>query len=211
MTYEEIIHNPDYAEIKSIEHSEIKNLVINEIVNNQGSARIGNMYQIVGVLAFVLGGFKAFMPFYLNRETVFLVWLGIGLVFTFTFLIALHELIHAVAYKFVGARHLSFGIVWRKFLFYVQADREVLNYKQFKTVAMAPAVIVGILSVLGMAIFYNQPAFYFFLPIFSFHSFFCSGDFGLLCFFENRPEMEVFTFDIKEEGKAYFYGKKKTI
>lgn len=211
MTYNELLANDDYQEIASVKHTEMKDFVVSEVVENQGWARIANMYQIAGVLAFVLGGFKAFMPFFVQREAVYLWWLFFGLIFTFTVLIVLHELIHAIAYRRVGARHLSFGMELRKFLFYVQADREVLNYKQFKIVALAPVILVGLLSTLGMVIFYNQPAFYFFLPIFSFHSLFCGGDFGLLCFFQNRPDQNILTFDVKEEGKTYFYASKKLL
>ncbi len=209
MNYNDLINDPEYTEIASVNHIEIKHLVLAEIKKNLGWARVANMYQITGILAFVLGTFKAFIPFFITGEYVFLIWLGIGLIFTFSLLIGLHELIHAAAYKYIGANHLSFGMVWDKFLFYVQSDYEVLNYKQFKIVALAPAVVIGILSVLGMIVFYNQSPFFFFLPIFSFHSIFCSGDFGLLCFFQNRPNMEILTFDIREEGKAYFYGKKQ--
>lgn len=209
MTYDELINNPRYTEIYSLSHSDIKEMVVSEVAANNGYARVANMYQLAGLLAFMLGGFKAFMPYFVQRESVYLWWLFAGLVFSFTVLIPVHELIHAAAYRYVGARKLSFGMKLRKFLFYVQADKQVLNYRQFKIVALAPVVVVGALSILGMAVFYNQPAFYFFLPVFAFHSLFCAGDFGLLCFFQNRPDQEIFTFDIKAEGKTYFYALKE--
>lgn len=209
MTYDELINDPHYSEIYALPHSDIKQLVISEVANNLGYARVANMYQLAGMLAFILGGFKAFMPYFVHRESVYLVWLFAGLVFSFTLLIPVHELIHAAAYRYVGARKLSFGMQLRKFLFYVQADKEVLGYREFRIVALAPVVVVGVLSILGMAVFYNQPAFYFFLPVFAFHSLFCAGDFGLLCFFQNRPTQEILTFDVKEEGKTYFYALKE--
>jgi hypothetical protein len=98
----------------------------------------------------------------------------------------------------------------RQFMFYVQADKQVLDYNQFKIVALAPVVSVAILSILGMILFYNQPAFYFFIPIFAFHSVFCGGDFGLLCFFANRPESKIYTFDVKQEEKTYFYAQSES-
>lgn len=211
MTYQELKENPEFTTLEVLSHDEIKPLIQKEIAENQGWSRIANMYQITGVLAFVLAGFKAFMPFFVHRETTFLIWLGYGIAFTFSILIVIHELIHAVAYRFVGARKLSFGVKWTKFMFYVQADKQVLNYQQFKKVALAPVVIVGVLSILGMAVFYTQPAFYFFIPIFSFHSLFCGGDFGLLCFFQNRPDQEILTFDVKQEEKTYFYSRNVTL
>ncbi len=211
MTYEELKQNSELSEIAVLEHKDLKKMLIEEkeISNNAGWARVANMYQIAGILAFVLGGFKAFMPFFIHRETAFLIWLGYGLLFTFSLLIVFHELIHAAAYRWVGAKNLSFGMNLKKFMFWVLADKQVLNYEQFKKVALAPAIVVTVLSILGMAIFYTQPYFYFFVPVFAFHSLFCGGDFGLLCFFQNRPNQEIVTFDVKEEGKTYFFAKKE--
>lgn len=207
MNYKEIKDNPDYQELTTLHHDEIKSFVANEISDNQGWARIANMYQLLGMLAFILGAFKAFMPFYAKREYIYLVYFGAGIVFLFTVGIVLHELIHALAYKFVGAKNLSFGIKLKKFVFYVQADGEVLDYKQFKIVALAPTVFFTVIPLVGMLVFYNQPLFYFFLSIFGLHSLCSGGDFGMLCFFQNRADVEIVTFDLKSEAKTYFYKK----
>ena len=209
MDYKEILNNPEYQEIASLNHDEIKPFVINEIAENQGWARVANMYQLLGIFAFILGIFKAFIPFYTNREYIYLVSLFAGVGFLFTIGIILHELIHTLTYKYLGAKRISGGFSLKKFTFYVQADGEVFNYKQFKIVALAPATVISVLSIVGMAIFYNQPFFYFFLSIFALHSLCCGGDFGLLCFFQNRKDEEIVTFDVKSEGKTYFYKRKK--
>jgi hypothetical protein len=207
MSYDEIIQNPDYIEIESVKHSDIKAQVIKEFKENRGWAVIANVYQIIGVLSFIAGASTAFIHFYEDRETVYLLWAGIGLVFTFTLLIVFHELIHAVAFKLIGANNLTFGMVLRKYIFYVEADHELINYSQSKKVALAPVVIIGLISLTGMAVFYIHPVFYFFLSVLSIHSLLCSGDFGILCFFQNRPDMEILTYDRKDEKKTYFYGK----
>lgn len=211
MTYDDLLANGEYSEIASVNHTDIKDFIVAELVKQPLWARVANMYQIAGLLAFMLGTFKAFMPYFIQRETSYLWWLLGGIVFTFSFLIVIHELIHALAYKYVGAKYLSFGMNIRKFLFYVQADKEVLNYQQFRIVALAPAVLVAVGSILAMAILYQHEAFYFFIPIFAFHSLFCSGDFGLLSFFSNRCDQDIVTFDIKAEGKTYFYAKSKDL
>lgn len=205
MTYNELVSNPEFEQIASIEHSEIRSFVLGEVAKRPLWAHIANIVQITGLLVFVFGAFKVFVLFFERNETAYFRWLLYGLIFTFTFLIVIHELIHAIAYRIVGARHLSFGMNLRKFMFYVQADKQVLNYKQFQMVALAPAIIIGIISLLGLVFFYNQPAFYFLVPVFAFHGIFCGGDFGLLCFFQNHSDREIVTFDIKAEGKTYFY------
>ena len=145
-----------------------------------------------------------------RRDTASLEGLGMGVLFSFTVLIILHELLHAIAYLLVGAKKISFGMNLNKFMFYVQADKQVLNYKQFMFVALAPAVVVAVVSLTGAIFFYGQPLYYFFMVIFGLHGLFCGGDFGLLCFFENRKEDEIYTFDVKSEEKTYFYKKINT-
>ncbi|MDO9152262.1 MAG: DUF3267 domain-containing protein [Paludibacter sp.] len=209
MNYKDLLSSDDFAEIASIKHTDLRSFLASEVEKQPLWARIANILQVSGLLAFFLGGFKAFMPFFTHRQTENLWWLFAGLIFTFTILIVLHELIHALSYRMVGARQLSFGMNLKKFIFYVQANQYVLNYKQFKVVALAPVIAIGILSLLGMVSFYNQPIFYFIIPVFAFHTIFCGGDFGLLCFFQNRPDQEIVTFDVKAESKTYFFGRIK--
>ncbi len=202
-----ITDNPSFEQIEVIEHSNLKPFLRREITGNQGWGLLAKMYQGIGFLLVGFALIKAFAPFMTRRDTASLEGLGMGVLFTFTALIVLHELLHAIAYLIVGARRLSFGMNLKKFMFYVQADKKVLNYKQFMFVALAPAVVVAVVSLAGAIIYYGQPLYYFFMVILGVHGLFCGGDFGLLCFFENRKEDEIYTFDVKSEGKTYFYKK----
>ena len=202
-----ILNNPSFEQIEVIEHSNFKPFLRREIAGNQGWGLIPKMYQGIGLLLVGFALIKAFAPYMTRRDTASLEGLGMGVLFTFTILIVLHEMLHAIAYLSVGARKLSFGMNLKKFLFYVQADRQVLNYKRFMIVALAPAVVVATVSLAGAIYFYGQPLYYFFMILFGLHGLFCGGDFGLLCFFENRKDDEIYTFDIKKEGKTYFYKK----
>ena len=204
-----IINNPAFEQIEVIEHSNLKPFLRREIIGNQGWGLIAKMYQGMGLLLVAFALVKAFAPYLRTRETISLEWMGWGVLFCITALIVIHELLHAIAYLIVGARKLSFGMNLKKFMFYVQADKQVLNYKQFMLVALAPAVVVGLVSLAGAIYFYGQPLYYFFLVLFGLHGLFCGGDFGLLCFFENRKEEEIYTFDVKSEGKTYFYKRKQ--
>ena len=204
-----IINNPAFEQIEVIEHSNLKPFLRREIIGNQGWGLIAKMYQAMGLLLVGFALVKAFAPYLRTRQTISLEWMGWGVMFCITALIVIHELLHAIAYLIVGARKLSFGMNLKKFMFYVQADKQVLNYKQFMIVALAPAVVVGVLSLAGAIFYYEQPFYYFFLVIFGLHGLFCGGDFGLLCFFENRKEEEIYTFDVKSEGKTYFYKRKQ--
>ena len=203
----ETLINNNFEQIEVIEHSNLKPFLRREIIGNQGWGLIAKMYQGIGLLLVGFALIKAFAPYMTRRDTASLEGLGMGVLFSFTVLIVLHELLHAIAYLLVGAKKLSFGMNLRKFMFYVQADKKVLNYKQFMFVALAPAVVVGFVSLAGAIFFYGQPLYYFFMILFGLHGLFCGGDFGLLCFFENQKDDEIYTFDVKKEGKTYFYKK----
>ncbi|MHB9056395.1 MAG: DUF3267 domain-containing protein [Paludibacteraceae bacterium] len=207
MKLETLINNKNFEKIEEISHDDLKPFLRREITGNQGWRLIAKMYQGIGLLLIGFALIKAFAPFMRSRETFMLEGMGWGVLFSFTALVIIHELLHCFAYLLVGARKLSFGVNLRKFMFYVQADMQVLNYKQFMIVALAPAVVVGLVSLAGAVFYYGQPLYYFFMVIFGLHGLFCGGDFGLLCFFENRKEDEIYTFDVKKEGKTYFYKK----
>ena len=210
MKYLELVNSTDYEITDEISHNDMKPFLRREITGNQGWGLIAKMYQGIGLLLVGFALIKAFAPYMTRRDTSSLEGLGMGVLFTFTILIVLHELLHAIAYLSVGARKLSFGMNLKKFMFYVQADRQVLNYKRFMIVALAPAVVVATVSLAGAIFFYGQPLYYFFMVLFGLHGLFCGGDFGLLCFFENRKDDEIYTFDVRNEGKTYFYKRKAT-
>ena len=205
LSLSDIINNPDFEQIEVIEHANLKPFVRRELTGNQGWGLIAKMYQGVGLLLFGFALIKAFAPFMKLRETEMLEWMGWGLLFCITALIVIHELLHFFAYLAVGARRLSFGMKLKQFVFYVQADRQVLNYSKFKVVALAPVVVVAVVCIAGAIIWFEQPLYYFFITILSLHSLFCAGDLGMLCYFENRPDDEIYAFDVREEGKTYYF------
>lgn len=205
LSLSDIINNPDFEQIEVIEHANLKPFVRRELTGNQGWGLIAKMYQGVGLLLFGFALIKAFAPFMKLRETEMLEWMGWGLLFCITALIVIHELLHFFAYLAVGARRLSFGMNLKQFVFFVQADRQVLNYSKFKVVALAPVVVVAVVCIAGAIIWFEQPLYYFFITILSLHSLFCAGDLGMLCYFENRPDDEIYTFDVREEGKTYYF------
>lgn len=209
MTYEELINNPEYEKLDEFSHNEIKQIIMREIGEGGSWANTSNLYQVLSLIAVILAAFKVFVPFLKHGIYQPLIAFAGGILFSVTFLIAFHEIIHALAYKYVGAKKLYMGMRLRKFLFFVQADKQVLDFHKFKIVALAPFITVIVLTIIGMVFSYGHPMFYFFLSIFSIHSLFCGGDFGLLSYFENREDRKILTFDMVKEQKTYFYVKKE--
>ncbi len=128
---------------------------------------------------------------------------GIGLAFT---LIPLHEYIHVLAYKSQGAKNTSYDANLKKFYFMAMADKFVANKKEFRIVALAPFAVVS--TFLIISLFFTSPLWTFtLLGILLTHTAFSSGDFGLLSYFDFHKEKDVVTYDDKENGISYFYGK----
>jgi len=129
--------------------------------------------------------------------------LGMGLAFL---LVPLHELLHAWAYRWVGARQTSFDAVWRKFYFMALADRFVADARAFRVVALTPFVVitgVGLLASIWAPISWA----YALWGLVYAHASFCSGDFALLSYFEAQRPLEVVTYDDVDRKISYFYGR----
>lgn len=209
-TVEELQSSDRYELVSQLKHDEIKNFVLEQIAEtNSKIVKAYMFYQLLMVLTGMFFMARAIVFVFRNYYEPFLISL-LAIVFSFSLLIIVHEGLHGAALKLTGAPRVSFGGFFRKFIFYAEADRHVMNRKQFAFVALTPLIIVKIITLLGVFFFWNQPFFYFFLIIMSAHSLFCAGDIGLLSVFYDDSEKEVFTFDVKAEKTSYYYKELKS-
>ncbi|MFT6053713.1 MAG: hypothetical protein ACJAS3_001580 [Roseivirga sp.] len=130
---------------------------------------------------------------------------SLGLLIAFL-LIPVHELIHALAYKYVGAKNTSFDAHWKKLYFMAVADKFVANRKEFIIVALAPFVVISSISILS-SLFVSTPLIITFSATLLIHTGFCSGDFAMLSYFEFHKHKDLVTYDDKENKISYFYSK----
>lgn len=121
-------------------------------------------------------------------------------------LIPIHEYIHALAYKYVGATTTSYDANLRKFYFMAMADQFVANKKEFLIVALAPFVLISLGCIAGLFFVSQIWAFSIWGILFA-HSSFCSGDFGLLSYFDFHKDKEVITYDDKANKISFFYSR----
>ena len=130
---------------------------------------------------------------------------GIALAFV---LLPLHEYIHVLAYKSQGATNTSYGANLKKFYFMAIADKFVANRKEFTIVALAPFAFITASLVL-ILYFVSSTWEITILGVLLTHTSMCSGDFGLLSFFAFHKDKDVATYDDKENGVSFFYGKNR--
>ncbi len=208
MTHTELAGSKEYELIEELDIRDVKSFVVRELSQHNTWSLIMKMYQAASMLLIGFLLFRAVMAWLHAGQTRYLLWVGLGILFSFTLLIVIHEVIHYLAFLLVGVRKLSFGMNLRKFIFYVQADKEVVNYRQMKIVGLAPLVVVAAAATIMALLNFGGPLYFAGLTVLSIHSLFCAGDLGILSFFENRKEHEIVTYDDKQAGKAYFYKKR---
>lgn len=199
------LHDPDkFEKIAELGHPQIKDFVLDQLAKGGTLVTSYMVYQVlmmlVGIWFIIRAAILAFDNFSLP-----LVMIGLSLVFSFTLLIPIHELLHGLALKITGARNVHYGGYLRKFIFYAEADRHVMNKSQFTFVALTPLITVKLVTFCGIILFWSSPLFFFFIALMAVHSFFCAGDIGLLSLF--MRDDNVYTYDIREEKRSFYFKK----
>ena len=192
--------------LTEVSHQKLREFVVAQITEEKHIIRTYSIYQVVMILIFT---------FLLTRGIVLsvkghsetLISIVLAVVFSFSALIVIHELLHALAYLLTGARRISFGVIPKKFIFYALADRQVIAKRAFHIVALTPFIVVKLICLIGIIQFYNEQIMYFSLSVMCLHSLFCAGDIAMLAFYRIHKGKEIYNFDNKSEGKTYFYSR----
>ncbi len=149
---------------------------------------------------FFVQGFNLSNYSFADRFTHF----SFGLAIAFA-LLPLHEYIHVLAYKSQGATKTSYDANLKKFYFMALADKFVANKKEFEVVALAPFITITTTLIIFF-FFANANWTLTISSVLLTHTAMCSGDFGLLSYFEYHKDRNVVTYDDIENKISYFYG-----
>jgi hypothetical protein len=207
LTPEDFQNNDEFELLAEVSHQKLREFVVDQIKKEKYIIRIYSAYQFVMMIILV---------FFLTRSIVLgfkgnsegLTGIGFASLFSFSLLIVIHELIHALAYLLTGAKRISFGVIPKKFVFYALADQQVIASKAFHVVALAPLIVVKLILLFIIFGTGNTVIFYFALTVMCLHSLFCAGDIAMLAFYRLNRGKEIFNFDNRSEGKTYFYTRK---
>lgn len=208
LTPEDLQNEGEFELLTEVSHQNLREFVIEQIREEKYIIRIYSIYQVAMMTLFAFI-FTRSIVFSINGHSGPLANIGLAVLFSLSLLIVIHELLHALAYFFTGARKISFGLILKKFIFYALADRQVIRSRAFHAVALAPFLVVKVICLIGMIEFIHEPLMYFFLSIMCFHSLFCAGDIAMLAFYNIHRGNEIFNYDNRSEGKTYFYTRKK--
>ena len=128
---------------------------------------------------------------------------GAGTAFGVSALIIIHEWIHGVAYKALGAKNVYYGGNIKQFVFYAASDGDVLDGRQFRLVALAPFVVVTAACLCLMLL---MPQYLVaLLTVLCLHTLFCGGDFLFVHFLSQHDLNRLRTYDDRAKAESYFY------
>lgn len=191
--------------VKKVSHEKFKDLC-KEQLSEKGFYKNAYAAFLMGfgfLFAAALGFGVAIMV--LAQEFTVLIQVGIGVLFSFTFLIILHELLHGLAYKLIGAKNVYFGAILAKFLFYAASDQEEFNGVHYRFVALFPFFSITVATLLLALL---RPEYIpFVLTVAFIHTLFCGGDFAVVNFVRKYDLKNIYAYDSKEKGETYFYFK----
>lgn len=201
---DELQNSGRYELIAVLGHDQVKEFVLGQLMSGGRIIRYYMYYQVAMILTGMFFITRALVLAFKNNPGP-LGYTIAAAVFSFTILVVIHELLHGLALKLTGAPKVSYGGYLRKFMFYAEADRHVMNRNQFALVALIPLVVVQVITAAGIILLISHPAVYFPLFVMSAHSLFCAGDIGLLSVFYKNENEDIFTYDVQQEKKSYYY------
>ena len=208
LTPEDLQNNSSFELLSEVSHQNLREFVVEQIKREKYIIRFYSAYQgiMLGILIYII---TRSVVFSVKGQPEKLLSIGLAMLFSFTALIIIHELFHALAYLLTGARKISFGVILKKFVFYALADRQVIAPRAFHVVALAPFVVVKLVCLAVIFATGDIQLRYFFLTTMCLHSLFCAGDMAMLAFYNLHRGKEIYNFDNRSEGKTYFYIRKK--
>ena len=203
MTVEELRQHPGYEQWLTLSHEEILPFVQEEFGRRGLLTRFYLLLNLFLLLLMILLGAWQVTNGLINTSTVILnSILGMGL--ALTLLVPVHEGIHGLAYKLVGAPKVQYGSDIRRFIFFAMADHFVVGFPRFIVVALAPFFVINLSAI--FAIFYVSVNYqWILLGVLLMHTGACAGDFAMLSFFlRHRPE-GILTYDDVEGQRSFFF------
>lgn len=187
----------------SLSHHEILPFVQDEFGRQGGLTRFYLLLNLALLLFMVLFGAWQVNQGMATADMVILNSI-LGLALTLSLLVPVHEAIHGLAYKLVGAPAVQYGSDIRKFIFYAMADHFVIGFSRFVVVALAPFLVINFLTTL--AIFYVSLNYqWVLLGVLLMHTGACAGDFAMLSFFLRHRREGMLTYDDVSRKVSHFY------
>lgn len=207
MTVEELRQHPRYEHWMTLPHGEILPFVQEEFGRRGWLTRLYLLLNLAFLLFMILLAIWQVRHGLISAGTAVLNS-ALGAALALSLLVPVHEAIHGLAYKLVGAPRVQYGSDIRKFIFYAMADHFVVAFPRFVVVALAPFLVINFFA--ALALFYVSLNYQWALfGVLFMHTGACAGDFAMLSFFLRHRREGVLTYDDVANHTSYFYREKQ--
>lgn len=132
MTPSDLFNDSKFLLIEQLKHSDLKEFLTKTLKDKKSF--VYKSFQVYLFLVLALFGaivYYALLALIQTAEPFKLLQITFGLVFSFTVLIFIHEIIYAITFKAVGADNIYFGGDIKKFIFYTASDQTVISGAKF--------------------------------------------------------------------------------
>ena len=130
---------------------------------------------------------------------------GLAFVALFVVILPLHELLHAIGYRLVGARDIRCDYSLRMLAMWVIAHRFVAGTRAFLVAALAPFVLLNAVLIAGAMVFPSVAVPLLFVLLWHLHG--AIGDWALLNLVWIHRARGFWTYDDAAAGRSYFFGR----
>ena len=200
LTAEELA-GPEYALVAEMTHQKMLDFVIEYFLRRTSwLTRLHHALSIATFVAILIAAWMTGRSFLAALGDFALAFLALFLV-----ILPLHELLHALAYRLVGARDIRWDYSLRMAAVWVIAHRFVATTRPFIIVALAPFVVLNAALIVGAIAFPRLAVFLLWLLLWHLHG--AIGDWSLLNFIWLHRERGFWTYDDAATGRSYFYGR----
>lgn len=165
--------------------------------------KFSRLYFIYMLVVFVLL-LMTITFFLISPESVLdrLLYMALGIVLSLL-LIPLHECIHLITYKILGAKKVTLSSYIKRWYILTQADQFVVGRSEMQWLATTPFIIISLLGFLLLG-FVNDLWQISISSMILFHATLCMADFRILDYFVSSTPEKVMYSDIKKD-ESYIY------
>lgn len=158
-----------------------------------------NMLSIIYIIFYIISGL-------MSSEITWQLILRQSLAGLFTgtiLIIPIHELLHGLVYRFLGANKIRFGADMKQFIFYVTADSHPVSGRNMFLLALTPFIVINSITIALVLTWFPQTLLFAAFLLFS-HNIMCIGDFAVVNFVQLKKG-RIYNYDDIEKKKSYFY------
>ena len=199
---EKLHHDPGYRQILQLEFSDMIPFVMSNIRKKGLFSILYLTINVASLVFIILHAGWDLMDSQITWTTIIKQSLS-GIFAGSILVIPLHEILHGLAYRILGARKIQFGADLQQFIFFVTADRYPVSGNQLYFLAMTPFVVINLVIVAIAALVFPQVILFAAFLLFS-HNIMCIGDFAIVNYVRLTPG-RIITYDETENKRSYFF------